>query len=87
MGRVCIIRWKVRKLVNRANYIVAAVAVGVMVAAAVACSGTGDEPEPTAIVPTAAPTEVGYGRTRSDGGSRANGGSCADCHHGTSSHG
>ena len=43
---------------NYRPYTAAAVAVGLMAAVAVACSGTGDEPEPTAIVPTAAPTQA-----------------------------
>ena len=51
-------RWKVWKLVNRFTHGLGAVAVGLIAAAAVACSGTGDEPEPTAIAPTAAPTQA-----------------------------
>ena len=43
---------------NRLPYSFAAVAVGLIAAVAVACSGTGDEPEPTAIAPTAAPTQA-----------------------------
>ena len=43
---------------NRLSYGLAAVAVGLIAAAAVACSGTGDAPEPTTIAPptTEAPT-------------------------------
>ena len=36
----------------------AGLAVGLIAALAVACSGTGDAPEPTAIAPTAAPTQA-----------------------------
>ena len=43
---------------NRFTYGLGAVAVGLIAALAVACSGTGDEPEPTAIAPTAAPTQA-----------------------------
>ena len=43
---------------NRLSYGLAAVAVGLIGALAVACSGTGDAPEPTASAPTAAPTEA-----------------------------
>ena len=43
---------------NRLSYSFAALAVGLIAALAVACSGTGDEPEPTAIAPTAAPTQA-----------------------------
>ena len=38
--------------------IFAALAVALLMTVAVACSGTGDEPEPTASVPTAAPTQA-----------------------------
>lgn len=40
------------------GYALAVLAVGLIGALAIACSGTGDAPEPTASAPTAAPTEA-----------------------------
>ena len=44
--------------INYRAVVTATLGVGLIVVAAVACSGTGDEPEPTASAPTTAPTQA-----------------------------